>query len=99
MRPSLYTPFLIAHTEVPATAFAPSVRINWFSPGVDQSAPAAATHFKAPTAWVQTSGQPILRLSQLQQAAAACQKPKLWLYGETPDLIRLIGNAVPGFGA
>lgn len=92
MRPSICTPFLIAHTEVPATAFAPPVRINWFIPGVDPAA-AAASQFKAPAPWVPTSAQPILSIPSAQQ-------PKeQWFFGEKPDLIRLIGNAVPGFGA
>jgi hypothetical protein len=93
MRPSVCTPFLIAHTEVPAASFAPPVRINWFTPGVDPTAPAVATPFKAPTAWVLTPAQPILSIPSAQQ-------PKeRWFFGEKPDLIRLIGNAVPGFGA
>lgn len=94
MQPSLYTSFLTAHAEVPITAFALPVHINWFVPGVDPAAAASEVPFKAPAPWVSTPGQPIIGLT-----TAAAPRPQPWLYGETPDLYRLIGNAVPGYGA
>lgn len=83
----------IALEKPVSTMLAPPAKINWLSPGTDPNKPAAQRPFVAPEAWKGFPGQPIIGERRL-----AAQKAP-WLYGEAPDLKRLIGNATPGYGS
>ena len=91
------TPFTInKHTEYPVNSmFAPSVPINWFSAGVDPNLPLIPRPTEFPGIWQGSPGQRIIGRQGPQEGAAKAP----WLYGETPDFKRLIGNAVGGYGA
>ncbi len=89
--------------------FAKPAHIEWLKPGVDPNKPAAARPFVPPEAWKGFPGQPIIggrplvpgsdaTLLRLELTPAVQQKAP-WLYGEAPDLQRLIGNAVAGHGS
>ncbi len=94
MHSHLRASFLIAHTEVPISSFAASIRPNWLVPAGEVFATETPNGYRPPLpSWAPTLGQPILSVPSPIKPAAP------WLYGETPDLNRLIGNAVPGYGA
>ena len=90
------TPFTInKHTEYPVNCvFAESKRIDWFSAGTDPNLPIVPRPTEFPRVWQGSPGQPLIGRQGLQEGA----KKAPWLYGETPDLQHLIGNAVPGYG-
>ncbi len=82
------------HTEVPVDkAFASGAKISWLGPNEapDKLIQPRPTHF--PSKWTPSYAQPVI--------GPAYNEPKYspWFYGQAPDLQRLVGNAVPGFGA
>jgi hypothetical protein len=80
--------------EVPVNeAFAQPVRINWLQPGEDPNKPTTPRPTIFPTYWKPHPEQRIIGPPYKEQRAAP------WLYGETPNLERLVGNAILGYGA
>ena len=73
--------------------FAKGQLIDWLKQGVDPNKSSAARPFAPPEAWKGFPGQPIIG------SRPPCSQKAPWLYGEAPDLIRLIGNATPGYGS
>lgn len=90
-------PFTInKHTEYPVNCmFAPATPINWMVAGVDPNLPLVPRPTEFPKVWQESPAQRQIGRQELQEGA----KKTPWLYGETPDFKRLIGNAVPGYGA
>lgn len=86
--------WLTYHTEVPVNqAFASGPRIDWLKPGVDPNTPTKPRPTEFPEHWIGNPGQPIIGTPYKES------KHSPWLYGERPDLQRLIGNATPGYGS
>ena len=89
-------PFTInRHTEYPVNCiFAAAKPINWFAKGVDPSTQCRQlTPTEFPPKWQESPAQPIL-------SRPVAELPKApWFYGETPDLVRLVGNAAKGHGS
>ena len=73
--------------------FAKGQQIDWFKSGVDPNRPAVSRPFVPPEAWKGFPGQPIIG------GRPPCSQKAPWFYGEAPDLTRLTGNAIPGYGS
>lgn len=77
--------------------FMRAAKIDWLKPGVSEvslsAKQAMAYSFVPPEAWKGFPGQPIIG------GRPPTQQKAPWLYGEAPDLQRLIGNATPGYGS
>jgi hypothetical protein len=82
--------------EVPVDiAFAKAGKIDWLKPGVDPNTMIGASRPVFPTKHIPINvGQKPIGVPVPKQV-----KHDPWFYGETPDLIRLIGNAAKGFGS
>jgi len=84
--------------EVPVDkAFAPAGKIDWLKPGVDPNTMIGVSHPIFPTKHIPMNvGQkPIGRQGYLPMET----KVATWFYGETPDYVRLVGNAAKGYGS
>ena len=84
--------------EVPVdVAFAKASKIDWLKPGVDPNSIKYVSRPMFPTTHrpANIGQKPI----GLQGQALVQPKVDPWLYGEKPDLVRLVGNAAGGYGS
>lgn len=82
--------------EVPVDkAFAPAGKIDWLKPGVDPNSVKYVSRPQVPTVHIPINvGQKPIGIQNY-----VAKKHDPWFYGETPDLMRLVGNAAKGFGS
>ncbi len=84
--------------EVPVDiAFAKAGKIDWLKSGVDPNTMIGVSRPAFPTKHlpINVGQKPI----GLQGQALVQPKVDPWLYGEKPDLARLVGNAAGGYGS
>jgi len=87
---------MMSMKEVPVDkAFAPAGKIDWLKPGVDPNTMKGVSRPQFPTIHTPINvGQKPIGVPAPKQV-----KHEPWFYGETPDLVRLVGNAARGFGS